>query len=67
VSWLAAIGMMPRCETSPTVGFSPTMLLLPAGLVIEPSVSVPMAAVHRFAAVAAADPLLDPDGSASSR
>jgi hypothetical protein len=37
-----------------------------AGDVMEPSVSVPIAAAHRFAAVAAADPLLDPDGDRSS-
>ena len=66
VSWLAAIGMMPFWDTSPTVGLSPTMLLFPAGEVIEPSVSVPIAAAHRLAAAPTAEPLLEPEGSASS-
>jgi hypothetical protein len=33
---------------------------------IEPSVSVPIAPAHRLAAVATADPELDPDGDRSS-
>src|SRR5271163_4356929 len=57
---------MPLRLTSPTVGFRPTMPLIEAGLTIEPSVSVPTATAHRFAATATADPELDPDGSRSS-
>ena len=34
-----AIGMIPFCATSPSVGFSPTTPLLPAGQRMEPSVS----------------------------
>ena len=63
VSWLWAIGMIPSCDESPSVGLSPTTRLLPAGQTIEPSVSVPTAAAHRFAAGATAEPELDPHGS----
>src|SRR5205823_10704924 len=49
-----------------TVGLIPTSPQTEAGEVIEPSVSVPMAAAHRFAATAAAEPELDPDGQRSS-
>src|SRR5437763_13445333 len=58
---------MPPCDTSPSVGFSPTIRLLPDGQTTEPSVSVPTAAAHRFAAVATADPELEPHGSKLSR
>ena len=50
VSWLCPIGMIPDCETNPTVGLSPTTRLLPDGATIEPSVSVPIVTVERFAA-----------------
>ena len=56
VSWLAAIGMMPCCETSPIVGLIPTRFCSPAGQRIEPSVSVPTASVARLAAAAVAEP-----------
>src|SRR5476649_2163314 len=59
--------MIPSCATSPTVGFKPTTRLFPDGQTTEPSVSVPTAAAHRFAAVAAAEPELDPHGSKSRR
>ena len=62
VSWLCAIGTMPAPLTSPSVGFRPTRLLQAAGEVIEPSVSVPIAAAQRFAAVATAEPELEPLG-----
>jgi hypothetical protein len=55
--------MMPSCDTSPTVGFRPTTKLFPAGHTIDPSVSVPTATAHRFAAGATADPELEPHGS----
>ena len=67
VSWLWPIGMMPSCDSRPSVGFSPTTRLLPAGQTTEPSVSVPTAAAHRLAAGATADPELDPQGSKSRR
>ena len=65
VSWLWAIGMIPAWATSPTVGLSPTIALLPAGQTIEPSVSVPTAIAHRLAAAATADPELEPQGSSA--
>ena len=66
VSWLWAIGMIPARLTRPTVGFMPTMPQVFAGLMIEPSVSVPTATVHRLALTDTADPELDPDGVRSS-
>src|SRR3954453_11289575 len=63
VSWLCEIGMIPACDTSPTVGFSPTTELRAEGQTIDPSVSVPIAAAQRFAAGATPDPELDPHGS----
>src|SRR5437764_13368104 len=63
VSWLWAIGMIPSCDRSPSVGLRPTTRLLPDGQTTDPSVSVPTAAAHRFAADATADPELDPHGS----
>jgi hypothetical protein len=38
--------MIPSCETSPSVGFRPTMFSTDEGPVIEPSVSVPIAAAR---------------------
>src|SRR5580765_8651674 len=55
--------MIAASATSPTVGWRPTIALIPAGQVIDPSVSVPTAAAHRFAAAATADPELEPHGS----
>src|SRR5512145_1948622 len=62
VSWLCAIGMMPARLTRPTVGFMPTIPHAFAGLMIEPSVSVPTATAQRLALAATADPELEPDG-----
>src|SRR5947209_20191190 len=62
VSWLCAIGMMPERLMRPTVGLMPTMPLYAEGARIEPSVSVPTATAHKFAATATADPELEPDG-----
>ena len=45
------------------MGLRPTTRLLPDGQTTDPSVSVPTAAAHRFAADATADPELDPHGS----
>src|SRR5215471_3386442 len=60
VSWLWAMGIMPCCETRPTVGLRPTMRLFEAGQVIEPSVSVPTAAAQRFVAGPTPEPELEP-------
>ena len=57
VSWLWLIGTMWVRLTSPTVGFSPTIPLIDAGQVIDPSVSVPMAKRTSPAATAAPLPL----------
>jgi hypothetical protein len=66
VSWLCAIGTMPVRLTRPSVGLIPTSALFVDGDTMEPSVSVPIAAAARFAAIAAPDPELDPDGLRSS-
>ena len=66
VSWLCEIGTMRLRETRPTVGFSPTRPLIEAGQVIEPSVSVPIAAAARLAAAAAPLPELEPQAVRSS-
>src|SRR5580698_8613326 len=60
------MGTMPRPLSNPSVGLIPTIPLIDEGQTIEPSVSVPTAAAHRFAATAAPDPELDPQGLRSS-
>jgi hypothetical protein len=57
------IARTPYLETLPYVGFSPTIPHHDAGRRIEPAVSVPMDAVDRSAAKAAAEPPLEPPGS----
>ena len=57
---------MPVRLANPTVGLMPTVPQLDAGLMIEPSVSVPSAATHRFADTAAPEPELEPPGLRSS-
>src|SRR5947209_20032968 len=52
--------MIPAPGISPTVGLIPTSPHIDDGDTIEPSVSVPTAAAHRFAATAAAEPELEP-------
>jgi hypothetical protein len=66
VSWLWAMGTMPVRLTNPSVGFNPARLLHALGEVIEPSVSVPMAAAQRFAATATPEPELEPLGERSN-
>src|SRR5439155_23855970 len=66
VSCECEIGMMPARLTSPTVGLIPTRLHTADGHRIDPSVSVPIATVHRLAAVAAPEPDDDPHGLRSS-
>src|SRR3974390_1495152 len=53
--------MMPNRDTSPTVGLMPTRQQLFEGDTMEPSVSLPTATAQRSAAIAAADPELEPD------
>src|ERR1051326_5315128 len=67
VSWLCAIGIIPSCETNPTVGLSPKFKLFPEGQTTDPSVSVPTVVAHMFDAAATAEPELDPHGSKLSR
>ena len=62
--WL--IGTMCVRDTSPTVGLKPTMPLIAAGQVIEPSVSVPIAAGASPAATAAPLPEDEPQALRSS-
>jgi len=49
-------------EIRPAVGLKPTTPQKDAGRSTEPIVCVPRASGHRFAATAAAEPLLDPPG-----
>src|SRR3954452_19101122 len=65
VSWVREMGTIPARLTRPTVGLMPTSPQAEEGEVIDPSVSVPMAAAQRLAATATADPELDPDGHRS--
>jgi hypothetical protein len=62
VSWLWLIGTTCMRLSRPTVGLSPTMPLTLAGQVIEPSVSVPIAAQASPAATAAPLPDDEPQG-----
>ena len=58
--------MMPDRLARPSVGLMPTSEQLFDGETIEPSVSVPIVPAQRFAAAAAPEPELDPDGLRSS-
>src|ERR1700709_183727 len=60
-------GTTPAVETSPRLGFKPTMLLSIAGTRPEPAVSVPSASGTSPAETATADPELDPPGMRSPR
>ena len=62
VSCVAEIGIIPLLLHKPTVGLIPTKPFTAAGDTMEPSVSVPMAMVHKLAAAAEPEPALDPDG-----
>src|SRR5437868_11146283 len=66
VSWLWLMGTMWVRLTRPTVGFRPTIPLIAAGQVIDPSVSVPIARRTIPAATAAPLPLDEPHGLRSS-
>src|SRR5437763_16963142 len=60
------MGTMPARLISPSVGLIPTMPLVDEGETIDPSVSVPTATAHRFAATATPEPELEPEGLRSS-
>ena len=62
VSCVAAIGTIPKPETSPWVGLNPTTPLMDAGHTIEPSVSLPIATGTYPRATDTAEPELDPQG-----
>ncbi len=53
---------MPVRLTRPSVGLIPTTPQLLDGLMIEPSVSVPIVSAARPAAIATPEPELEPDG-----
>ena len=59
-------GTMPRADTLPMVGFSPTMLPNAAGTRPDPAVSVPSAIGTIPAATATADPDDDPPGTSAA-
>ena len=54
---------MPQREQRPYVGLSPTDPVNAAGWRIEPPVSVPVAARHKFAETDAAEPPDEPPGT----
>src|SRR6202012_4306477 len=60
-------GTTPAVETSPRLGFRPTMLLSIAGTRPEPAVSVPNERGTNPLDTATADPELDPPGMRSAR
>lgn len=62
VSCVLEIGMIPLRLSRPTVGLMPTIPLALDGQTMEPSVSVPTAAAHKFAETAAPEPELEPQG-----
>ena len=59
-SRLRQAGTTPTVDTSPMLGFRPTMPLKPAGTRPEPAVSVPSANTASPSATATADPELEP-------
>ena len=58
--------MVPKTLTRPKVGFRPTVPHRAEGTRIDPPVSVPIEAAHRPAAIATAEPALDPPEMRSS-
>ena len=56
-------GTTPRAESAPSVGFSPTMLLSPAGTRPDPAVSVPRLKLTAPCATATAEPDDEPPGT----
>ena len=66
VSCCAESGTIPVRLAIPRLGLMPTRPLAPAGQTIEPSVSVPIVTVARFAAATTPEPELEPHGLRSS-
>src|SRR5437763_3339230 len=62
VSCVCEMGTTPWRLVRPTVGLMPTRPDADDGLMIEPSVSVPSAAMHRLAATLTPEPELEPPG-----
>ena len=60
MSWVCAIGTIPRRDTRAMVAFRPTRPLTEAGAVTEPLVSVPTVAAAKLAEPATPDPELEP-------
>src|SRR5918994_3499182 len=56
------MGITPARLTRPSVGLTPTTELTDAGQTMEPSVSVPTATAAKLAAMATAEPELEPQG-----
>ena len=65
VSWLGAMGTIPSWLIKPWLGLMPTRLWRTEGLMIEPSVSVPIPTGAISRATAAPVPLLEPLGVAA--
>ncbi len=63
VSSVRQAGTAPRADRAPSVGFSPTMLLSPAGTRPEPAVSVPSAKATAPWATTTAEPDEEPPGT----
>ena len=63
LSSVRAMGRMPWEDSAPWGGFNPVTPLSVAQPTMEKEVSVPMAAAHRPADMATAEPVLDPLGS----
>ena len=62
VSMVEDRGITPAVEMASFVGLKPTIEWIAAGAMMEPVVSVPIAAAEKLAATAAPLPELDPSG-----
>ena len=62
VSMVEDRGITPAVEMASFVGLKPTIEWIAAGAMMEPVVSVPIAAAEKLAAAAAPLPKLDPSG-----
>src|SRR3989475_13197421 len=65
VSWSAVMGITPYRLIRPTVGLIPASIIAFEGVKMDPEVSVPTFAAHRFAAVPM--PELEPPGNSAAR
>jgi len=63
VSSVRQAGTMPRDDSAPSVGFSPTISLSAAGTRPDPAVSVPSAKATIPCATATAEPEEEPPGT----